>query len=88
MNTEKQDTEEDKKKKETAHKIAERLNDFACDKAENSTGLLRWIWGILAILAAAVAWFTLPGCAGAYKQAADGATEARWIFVLPEKLGK
>ncbi len=52
----------DKKKiKETVHGVADKAADACNEKAKAATGWKRWLWGIGAIIAAAVAWFT-QGC--------------------------
>ena len=49
------------KVKETVHGVAEKAAAAANEKAKAATGWKRWLWGIGAIIAAAIAWFT-QGC--------------------------
>ena len=52
----------DKEKiKETVHGVADKAADACNEKAKAATGWKRWLWGIGAIIAAAIAWFT-QGC--------------------------
>ena len=47
--------------KETVHGVAKKAADTANEKAKAASGWKKWLWGIGAIIAAAVAWFT-QGC--------------------------
>ena len=47
--------------KETVHGVADKAADACNEKAKAATGWKRWLWGIGAIIAAAIAWFT-QGC--------------------------
>ena len=47
--------------KETVHGVAEKAAATANEKAKVASGWKKWLWGIGAIIAAAVAWFT-QGC--------------------------
>ena len=52
----------DKKQiKETVHGAAEKAAAACNEKAKAATGWKRWLWGIGAIIAGAIAWFT-QGC--------------------------
>lgn len=52
----------DKEKiKETVHGVAEKAAATANEKAKTASGWKKWLWGIGAIIAAAIAWFT-QGC--------------------------
>ena len=47
--------------KETVHGVADKAADACNEKAKAASGWKRWLWGIGAIIAAAIAWFT-QGC--------------------------
>jgi uncharacterized membrane protein HdeD (DUF308 family) len=49
------------KVKETVHGVADKAAAACNEKAKAATGWRRWLWGICAIIAAAVAFFT-TGC--------------------------
>ena len=46
-----------KNKKQIAGAVAAKVAETAVDKAKTATGWQRWLWGIGAAVAAAVAWF-------------------------------
>ena len=46
-----------KNKKQIAGAVAAKVAETAADKAKTATGWQRWLWGIGAAVAAAVAWF-------------------------------
>lgn len=47
--------------KETVHGVADKAATACSTKTKETSGWKKWLWGIGAIIAAAVAWFT-QGC--------------------------
>lgn len=74
--------EQKNEKKEVVNKVADKLADSFAEKAKAATGWKKWLWGALAVIAAAAAWFTMSGCTGAYKKTNDS-VEAKWAIIIP-----
>ena len=53
----------DKKQiKKTVHEFADKAAVKANTKAKEATGWKKWVWGIIAIIAGAIAFFTQQSC--------------------------
>lgn len=48
--------------KSAVHNAAQKAATAANTKAKATTGWQRWVWGIIAIIAGAIAFFTQQGC--------------------------
>lgn len=79
--------EETKNKlKSVAHDAAEDAAEWLKAEAKSSTGIMRWLWGILALLAMGVcAWLT-TGCTVSWSIGADGSQIYEHTIVVPEYL--
>lgn len=51
--------EQKNEKKEVVNKVADKLADSFAEKAKAATGWKKWLWGVLAVIAGAAAWFTI-----------------------------
>lgn len=70
------------------HSGASRVAAKANKKAKESAGWRRWVYAVVAILAAAVAFFTASGCTATYSQTAAGDISANVTIVQPAELQK
>lgn len=74
----------DKKQiKETVHGAADKAADACNEKAKAATGWKRWLWGIGAIIAAAIAWFT-QGCESVTPAQVHAVTGEPCMIARPE----
>ena len=81
--------EETKNKlKDAAHDAAEDAAQWLKEEAKASTGLMRWVWGVLALLAMGLcAWLT-TGCTVSWSIGADGSQIYEHNIVVPQYLLK
>ena len=81
--------EETKNKiKDVAADAAEDAAEWLKEEAKASTGLMRWVWGVLALLAMGVcAWLT-TGCTVSWSIGADGSQMYEHNIVVPQYLLK
>lgn len=70
------------------HSGAARVAANANSKAKSATGWRRWVYAALAIVAAAVAFFTASGCTATYSQTASGDISANVTIVQPAEFQK
>lgn len=59
--------------KETVHKFADKAAVNANTKAKEATGWKKWVWGIIAIIAGAIAFFTQQSCTSVTPQQVNAA---------------
>lgn len=70
------------------HSGASRVAAKANSKAKEAAGWRRWVYAAVAIVAAAVAFFTATGCTATYTQSASGDISANVTIVTPEPYRK
>lgn len=76
------------KVKEVAREAAGEAAEWLKEEAKSSTGLMRWVWGVLALLAMGVcAWLT-TGCTVSWSIGADGSQIYEHNIVVPQYLLK
>jgi hypothetical protein len=76
------------KVKDVAREAAGEAAEWLKEEAKSSTGLMRWVWGVLALLAMGVcAWLT-TGCTVSWSIGADGSQIYEHNIVVPQYLLK
>lgn len=79
--------EETKNKlKDVAHDAAEDAAEWLKAEAKSSTGIMRWLWGILALLAMGVVTWLSTGCTVSWSIGADGSQIYEHNIVVPDYL--
>ena len=76
------------KAKDVAKVLTQDAAEWLKAEAKSSTGVMRWLWGILALLAMGVcAWLT-TGCTVSWSIGADGSQMYEHNIVVPQYLLK
>ena len=79
-----QDTKD--KLKDFAHSAAEDAAEWLKEEAKASTGIMRWVWGILALLAMGICAWLCTSCTVNWSIGADGAQNYTHTIYVPEYL--
>jgi hypothetical protein len=81
-------TETKDKLKSVAHDAAEEAAEWLKEEAKSSTGVMRLLWGVLALLAMGVVTWLSTGCTVSWSIGADGSQIYEHTIGVPDYLVK
>lgn len=76
------------KAKDVAKELTQGAAEWLKEEAKASTGVMRWVWGILALLAMGVVTWLSTGCTVSWSIGADGSQIYEHTIVVPDYLVK
>ena len=72
------------KLKDFAHEAAKDAAEWLKEEAKASTGIMRWVWSILALLAMGICTWLCTSCTVSWSMGADGSQMYEHCIVIPE----